>query len=245
MNILALIMAYAPSKSMKYLGQKGNIEIVLNKKKQKLLFHHIQSLKKISSKVNITPHVVLGFGADTLIEDLVNKSIDFSIIPDFDDTNHGTIIKRLLNKYDSSKYDGMLLSHDLSFCMDGTNQVSYNDMWDSDKSHIRNNIIFTTKSKKMETNISCLINEEYIQNIFYDVSDTKWTGCVLLSNTSVKLLKHINNVYNIEKLFTIEIINYMIEIGDKFINKNIKEIDFSFINNQKLKKTVTKSKSKG
>lgn len=231
MDILAVIFAHAPSKSMKYLGPKANIDISIMQKKDKLLMHHIRSLKKLKPKINIIPYIILGFGNEKIVPSLIEKDIDFCVVPDYEEVSHGTIIKRIMQKYDPNKFDGILFSHDIGF------NFSSNIKIDTE-----NNFVFTTKSKKIESNISCHIVDGLVYNMFYDISDTLWTGCLFLSKESSKLLKHINTIYNLEKLLTIEIINFMIETKSVFKQINLKEKDFIFINTQRLKKNAVKTK---
>jgi hypothetical protein len=71
--------------------------------------------------------------------------------------------------------------------------------------------------------------------MLYNTSNNFWTGIVYLSNEAIRLLKHINLVYNTDPLFLIEILNQSISSGLKIEGYELKKKDFTYINNNLVK----------
>lgn len=223
-KILCVSMAYQATKNMKYLGPKGAINLRHKGADKPLLNHFMDSITKIMKPLDVGHHVVAGFESDKLAK-CVNNNIDgYSNIIDHKNTNHGSILKQILSKYNKLKYSGVLILTDISLLINSNLDLDINK-----------NYIFFTKSNKLSTNLTCNIHDNKVEYLLYETSENFWTGSVFLCNKAVSLLKTINNLYFTDPLFLMEILNKAISCGLEIQAYELKDKDFTYVQNNSLK----------
>lgn len=224
-KLLCIYFAYQFTKNMKYIGPKGSVKIKYQNTNKSLIMHAIDSINKSFSNYDISHKVVVGFEADKLLKSIDDNNVTYSIVLDHKDTNHGKILKDILLKYDASQYSGCIIISDIS--------VLLNKKQDID---IENNYIYYTNQKDMDGNNTCNIIDNTVEHITYDTSNNYWTGICYVSNSIIRLIKHINLVYFTDPLFLMEIINQTIGSGAKFHGYALLNKDFTYIKNSTIKK---------
>lgn len=225
-NLLHIILAYQFTKNMKYLGPKECIVIKHQRKNKPIIHHHIDNIRKTFSGYTIKNNIVVGFEADKVLKTF-KEPIDYSYVLDYKSVNHGKIIKDILLKYNKfqNTNKGCIISTDASFL------TKLNDI----KIDPNKNYIFYTKQSYSDSDITCNIENDKVTYMLYNTSNNFWTGIVYLSNEAIRLIKHINLVYNTDPLFLIELLNQSISSGLKIEGYELKKKDFTYIDNNSVK----------
>lgn len=225
-NLLHIVLAYQFTRNMKYLGPKESIVIKNQRKNKPIIHHHIDAVSKMLEGYEIKNNIVVGFEADKILKTFKNM-VDYSFVLDYKSVNHGKIIKDILLKYNKSKtnYQGCFISVDAAFI-----PKIKNINIDPNK-----NYVFYTNKEVMESNITCNIEDNNVTYMLYNTTNNFWTGMVYLSNEAIRLIKHINQVYNTDPLFLIEVLNQSISSGLKLEGYQLKKKDFTYIDNNSLK----------
>lgn len=223
-RILSIEFAYQATKNMKYLGPKGAIDIKHKGSNKPLLNHFMDSVDKILKPSSVGHHVIAGFESDKLVKCVSNSIDGFSTVLDYKNTNHGAILKGILSKYNPLKYNGIFISTDISYLV--------NTNLDLDS---KQNYVFFTQSDKSPTNFTCNIQDGKLEYILYETSENFWTGMAFLSNKAISLMKTINNMYFTDPLFFMELLNKAISCGLEVRAYELKDKDFTYIQNNSLK----------
>jgi len=223
MSIYTIYFCYQPTKNMKYIGPKSSVTVPIKKEKNYLINHSINYTEKLFG--NVYNHVVVGFESDKVLKCLKpNNNLNYSVVLDYKNTNHGRIIKDILLKYSPVNYNGIFLISDISFII--TEPLKLNP---------HKNYIFTTSKDITNTDITCNVIDDNVEYLSYNSSDYYWNGMCYMNNETIRLLKHFNRIKFTDPLFLLEIINYLKDHGVVFTHMPIKNKQYTYINNNTLK----------
>lgn len=203
------------TRGMKSYGPKATI--LLGKRKEPLIIKQIKQILRFYERCNI--HIVVGFG-NQKIQKIIHEydfdcKINFIEHNDYENHNNGGALIRGLSECCSDTLfvnNGIILSQQIS----------------SDKCCLP---IVSGKNID-EFSIGSTINDGIVQNLFYDL-DNRWSELIFIPSSHIDLIKKIIKPQQDKlcKMFTFEIINYLIDKDVTFVSENIQD--------QKLQKILT------
>jgi choline kinase len=194
-SVDVIILGAKPIKGMKSLGAFSNLKI---DRKNTVLDSQISNLNK---KLNINKTIYVGgFQSSKIHRDniLLLENHDYEV------KNNGASLKLALQHIESDYifiiFNKILLNHKIF------------NRYDFEKS-----FVFINDNELNTYDIGCVINNDTIENIFYNLPN-KLSGIYGLSKTEIEILKQIDINDN---LFVFEVMNKIIGAGGAFAPKLI------------------------
>lgn len=209
-----IIIGAKPIKGMKSLGAFSNIKI---DKKRSILGTQIANLRK---KLNVKNIIYVGGYKYSNIE-IDDNDIKLIENKNYLEKNNAYSLKLAL-PYVQSDY-AIILFNKIVFNHTIFNRLNYNS-----------SCLFIDNSEDNSYNLGCIINNNIVSNIFYNLPN-KLCGIYGLAKSEISLLK---NIEINDNLFIFEVMNNLIENGSVFEPKHIqkKKSVFNINNNIVLKK---------
>lgn len=228
MSIYNIYMCYQPIKNMKYIGPKAICKVSLKNSKKYILQHNILNNQNWFGKKSYH-HIVLGFEAEKVVKTFGDqKNMSYSFIGNYKNINHGKIIKDIINKYDPTKYKGLLISTDISCIITKPLDIDF-----------KSNYIFGFRENTGESDLTCNVVEGNLQHISFNTSNQYWSGICYLNNSTIKLLNFINKLKLTDPMFLWEEINYLQDKNVEFKYFELNKRQYKYINNDMLKSIRT------
>lgn len=218
-KIACCIFSYEITKGMKSYGSIGLLKS--NNKAKELIYHAIRYIKSILHTKNI--FVLVGFDEEKIIKKLkehnlfYNNTISNNL---YNDKNHGYAFKLSIEKIFSANLgiNGVLF-------INGSNIIKKLPQYSTKESWI----LIDKKHKNPRFNIGCFIEDNYVQHLFYNLSDSYWAEAVYFTMDDLKkIYDKIDDLYY-DNMFMFEIINTAIEK---------QAISFKAIYNQKVNNII-------
>jgi len=220
-NISVLILSTLPDTGIKSLGTKSLIKI----HSKYFIDYQLDSIQKALKHINHEIIIASSFDYHKTYKILNNyKKYNINIIrQNFDNINYGGAFLDALSK----------TSHDNVLC------INYGCWFNKDAikniiADSRTNTIGVIKQKKLEhLPVSCLIKENTIENLFFDISDYHYGEMFFINSETKKLLLDTIPVQPNINRFSFEILNMLIESGVKFQPAMLNNKNFIFLTSNK------------
>jgi|688.fasta_scaffold43437_4 hypothetical protein len=229
-NISIILLCTLPDPGIKSLGSK----CLININKKPLLHHQIETIQNYFHGKNYEIILSLYFDANKVAKSIEHNKHVKIIKHNYSVTNQninfgGALVSCLNHTF----YDDILfINYGCVYNKNVLKKICHNTHND--------NLVGVLKSKYIDNiNLGCYVNDSYINNIFFDLTDIKYSDMVYLNKQTKQ---HIQNTFSVSKTinkFTFEIINTTIEQGYLFKPVEFSDKDYIFINNLK---TLNKSK---
>jgi choline kinase len=225
------ILSYDITKGMKSVGPKG---LLRSKKNKELINCQINSIKDDMTEIN----VVVGFGSDKL-KKKIHSFEKINIIQNdlYETTNQGYALELILQDYISKKYCGCLIINDGILISNSVKEILLNKM----DLQLPKIVYVCSESKKDIFNISfSLSNSNYVQHMFFNLTNNLWTETVYIDHQSLTRIQSIYNK-NMRNMFLFEILNKSIDIGINYRPIKIKNSQILKINGIKDSNRIKES----
>jgi len=234
-NIQCVAFAHQMTKSMKSLGPKGMLCFKYGRIEKPVILHHFQSIKKLfdAKKYRMSFKTTIGFEQERFLLLKNNKQLGLCSIDNHKNTNHGKILKDILCDYDPARFCGIFISSDISILF--KKKIDMN---------IKKNYIFYTEQKDFDSDITCNIEDNKVEYLFFETSGYLWAGCCFFCNDTIKIINKINKENNTDNIFLMELINKLISLNQEFIPNKLLKQNILQVKNNQLKKYSIKKKKK-
>ena len=195
-NINAVIIATEITKGMKSIGPKSLLQL---RKTLSVIEYQILELKKNYKNIKIT--VATGFESDKMEKAIDSYGVNIIYNSDFKTTNQ---VKSIIDYINLSDIDNLLIIHSGVLFKNPFKGLSTKT----------DSAIYVLDKNKIDFNIGCqeLVDTNYL---FYDLPQ-KWSECVFFNEEAIEKIKSISKSKNMNQLYTFELINILIEDGQKF-----------------------------
>lgn len=222
------ILSYGITKGMKSIGPKG---LLKSKKNKELINCQIDSIRDVNTDINI----IVGFGSDKLKKKInICKQIHIIHNDLYETTNQGYALELILKDYMQKQYSGCIIINDGILISSAVKNILLDNL-DLQCPKI---IYLCSEVQKDIFNIGfSLSDSNYVQHMFFDLTNNLWTETVYLDHQSLTQLYSIYNP-NMRNMFLFEIINKSIDVGINYKPIRIKNSQILKINGVKDSKRI-------
>lgn len=212
-KINAIIVASEITRGMKSIGPKSLLKV---KKTLSIVEYQILELKKHYPGINVT--VSVGFESEKMIKVLEKYKVNILHNEDFVSSNQVKAILDYVKEYDETNllviHSGVLFKQKFGIL----NNRSPSCLYMLDK-------------HKVNFNIGCNGLSE-MSYLFFDLPE-KWSECVFFDQQTIRNIMDLSKKREIKQLYTFELINMLIEVGQHFSRTTIKKNNIMKVSNIK------------
>lgn len=103
----------------------------------------------------------------------------------------------------------------------------------------KDSCIITNNNKNLKLDIGCIAEKNIVKHMFFDLPEHRFCNIFSITPENKNKILQIPG-FDYFNLLSFEIINMLIELGDKFKLCNVSSNDFLFFNNMRQKNAVSK-----
>lgn len=216
-EITYAIIACYPDKGMKSYGSKGLIHF----DKKRFIEHQIDVINSMHNKKYKHEIIVIGDFDVQKIEKAISDRVSVVSIENFNPIHRACI---------EAKYKQILF-------IDYGCLFNKNLLLKTNKNY--SEVVCTKNYKIGKLDIGCIINNNKIDHMFFDLPDHKFCNIFYLSNSDISKILNQKKFHN-HNLLYFEMINMLIDTGSVIGANHINNNEFIYFNNMRQKNAITK-----